>query len=214
MNDYSRGYFAVQFPMDADPEQVRLAIARIKSAFNLDDDSTATPTTTTPAAEPAPTAPQAQVTPQQVKEAELDNEGMPWDERIHAGTKTKTAKGIWTKRKGVDDATRDAVVAELRQQYPADESADEAPAAAPTAPTVAPPAAAPTISVPGAAPTPYTELVDWLAKNTGDGKKLSKEWVEQQFSENGTSLAALADNNDHAKAFLDAFKGALAQIGG
>lgn len=209
MNDYSRGYFAVQFPMDADPEQVQLAIARIKSAFNLDDDSTATPTT-----EPTVPQEQAQVTPQQVKDAELDNEGMPWDERIHASTKTKTAKGIWTKRKGVDDATRDAVVAELRQQYPADESADEAPAAAPTAPTVAPPAAAPTISVPGAAPTPYTELVDWLAKNTGDGKKLSKEWVEQQFSENGTSLAALADNNDHAKAFLDAFKGALAQIGG
>lgn len=210
MNDYSRGYFAVQFPMDADPEQVRLAIARIKSAFNLDDDSTATPAT-----EPTVPQEQAQVTPQQVKDAELDNEGMPWDERIHASTKTKTAKGIWTKRKGVNDATRDAVVAELRQQYPADESADEAPAAAaPTAPTVAPPAAAPTISVPGAAPTPYTELVDWLAKNTGDGKKLSKEWVEQQFSENGTSLAALADNNDHAKAFLDAFKGALAQIGG
>lgn len=214
MSENSRSFFAIQIALGASQAEVEQAIAMIRGAAAARDGVAADET---PAAAPAPTAPQAQVTPQQVKEAELDNEGLPWDERIHASTKTKTAKGIWTKRKGVDDATRDAVVAELRQQYPADESADEAPAAAPTAPTVAPPAAAPTISVPGAAPTPatpYTELVDWLAKNTGDGKKLSKEWVEQQFSSNGTSIAALADNNDHAKAFLDAFKGALAQIGG
>lgn len=214
MSENSRSFFAIQIALGASQAEVEQAIAMIRGAAAARDGVAADET---PAPAPAPTAPQEQVTPQQVKEAELDNEGLPWDERIHASTKTKTAKGIWTKRKGVDDATRDAVVAELRQQYPADESADEAPAAAPTAPTVAPPAAAPTISVPGAAPapaTPYTELVDWLAKNTGDGKKLSKEWVEQQFSSNGTSIAALADNNDHAKAFLDAFKGALAQIGG
>ena len=44
---------------------------------------------------------------------DLDKNGLPWDARIHAGSKLKTAKGIWKKRKGVDDATYTAVVQEL-----------------------------------------------------------------------------------------------------
>lgn len=45
---------------------------------------------------------------------ETDSTGLPWDERIHASTKTQTAKGVWKKRKGVDDATMQAVENELR----------------------------------------------------------------------------------------------------
>jgi len=44
----------------------------------------------------------------------LDAEGTPWDERIHAGTKTMSAKGIWKKKRGVDDEVFDAVMAELQ----------------------------------------------------------------------------------------------------
>lgn len=222
MNDYSRGYFAVQFPMDADKEQVRNAISRISKAFGLDDNDTskqepgtpATPDTSdAPAAPDTPSAPAPQVTPTQIANAELDKDGLPWDARIHAGTKTKTQKGIWTRKKGVADSVFDAVVAELRQQYPA--AAASAPATA-TPPAVTTPGAAagPTISVPTPAPaTPYAQLVDWLARNTGEGKQLTPEWVNEQFSANGTSLAALAGNQELAAAWLEQFKSVGAQLG-
>jgi len=46
---------------------------------------------------------------------ELDAEGIPWDERIHAGTKTKTVKNIWKAKKGLnDEAAVNAIKAELK----------------------------------------------------------------------------------------------------
>lgn len=221
MSENSRSFFAIQIALGASQAEVDQAIAMIRGAAAARDGVQPPVASGETAAPVAPTAPAPQVTPAEVASAELDADGLPWDERIHAGTKTKTAKGIWTKRRGTPDATYNKVVAELRQQYPAADNADadttdttDSEPEAPAAPTVAAPAA-PSISVPTAAPAgPYTELVDWLAKNTGDGKALSKEWVEQQFSANGTSLAALAGNDEHAKAFLDAFKAALAQVGG
>jgi hypothetical protein len=45
-------------------------------------------------------------------ESTLDSDGMPWDERIHAGSKTVNADGRWKRRKGVDDALYMTVVAE------------------------------------------------------------------------------------------------------
>lgn len=44
----------------------------------------------------------------------LDAEGLPWDERIHSSNRKMTAKGVWTRRKNVDDAVFNSVVAELR----------------------------------------------------------------------------------------------------
>lgn len=166
---------------------------------------------TTPQIPAAPT-PAAQVTPTQIANAELDKSGLPWDARIHAGTKTKTQKGDWTRKKGVDEAVLDAVVAELRQQYPA--AAAAAPVATVTAPA-APVASVPAISVPApAAPvTPYAQLTDWLAKNTGDGKPLTGAWVNDQFTANSTSLAALAANQEASAQFLEAFRGVLKQMG-
>jgi len=215
MNDYSRGYFAVQLPMDSDKEQVRNAISRISKAFGLDDNDTSKqePAAATPATPDTPSAPAPQVTPTQVANAELDKDGLPWDERIHAGTKTKTQKGIWTRKKGVDDSVFDAVIAELRQQYPA--AAASTPATA-TPPAVTTPggAAGPTISVPTPAPaTPYAQLTDWLARNTGEGKQLTSAWVNEQFTANGTSLAALATNPEAAAAWLEQFKSVGAQLG-
>ena len=166
---------------------------------------------TTPQIPAAPT-PAAQVTPTQIANAELDKSGLPWDARIHAGTKTKTQKGDWTRKKGADEAVLDAVVAELRQQYPA--AAAAAPVATVTAPA-APVASVPAISVPApAAPaTPYAQLTDWLAKNTGDGKPLTGAWVNDQFAANSTSLAALAANQEASAQFLEAFRGVLKQMG-
>ena len=44
----------------------------------------------------------------------VDAEGLPWDERIHSSNRRITAKGVWTRRKNVDDAVYNSVVAELR----------------------------------------------------------------------------------------------------
>lgn len=43
-----------------------------------------------------------------------DSSGLPWDERIHASTKTINKDGTWKKRKGVQQVDVDAVEAELR----------------------------------------------------------------------------------------------------
>lgn len=45
---------------------------------------------------------------------ERDKEGIPWDERIHSGSKEKSQTGIWKRRRNTPDATFDAVMAELR----------------------------------------------------------------------------------------------------
>lgn len=50
-----------------------------------------------------------------------DKNGLPWDERIHAGTKALNADGTWKKRRGVDDATVAAVTAELTGAAPTPE---------------------------------------------------------------------------------------------
>lgn len=45
---------------------------------------------------------------------ELDVNGIPWDKRIHSGKPTKNADGSWKKRRSVDDAVFNTVVAELK----------------------------------------------------------------------------------------------------
>lgn len=54
--------------------------------------------------------------------ATTDAAGLPWDERIHAGSKVMNADGTWRRKRGVDEATAQAVEAELRgvPQAPAD----------------------------------------------------------------------------------------------
>lgn len=67
-----------------------------------------------------------------------DKNGLPWDERIHAGTKALNADGTWKKRRGVDDATVAAVTAELTGAAPTPAPQPE-PTPAPTPePTPAP----------------------------------------------------------------------------
>jgi len=44
----------------------------------------------------------------------VDTAGTPWDERIHASTKTTNKDGTWTRRRNTPDEVFDAVMAELR----------------------------------------------------------------------------------------------------
>ena len=61
---------------------------------------------------PAPSAPVLPTPP--VSGVDVDSEGLPWDARIHASTKTKTQAGVWKKRKGLsDDVDQDAIKREL-----------------------------------------------------------------------------------------------------
>lgn len=61
----------------------------------------------------------------------FDKDNLPWDGRIHATTKTKTVEGVWKKKRGVEQAEVDRVVAELQAAQMAPESRPE-PAAATT----------------------------------------------------------------------------------
>ena len=64
-----------------------------------------------------------------VESHEFDADGMPWDERIHASTQTKTQDGRWKKKRGVDQKLYDSVVAEYGTPTPP--TVDEAPAPTP-----------------------------------------------------------------------------------
>ena len=90
---------------------------------------------------------------------ELDKNGLPWDERIHAGTKTKLKSGEWKAKKQVDPALVAQVEAELRARVaasPAPVAAVPAVPAAPVAPAapVVDPAAVFGGAAPGVPPAP------------------------------------------------------------
>ena len=90
---------------------------------------------------------------------ELDKNGIPWDERIHAGTKRKNADGTWSLKKGVDKELAAQIIAEY-QSAPAAPATTTVPAApaAPAKPGVptppAPPAAPAKPGVPAAPAKP------------------------------------------------------------
>lgn len=54
-----------------------------------------------------------------VTTVELDKKGIPWDERIHAGTKRKNADGTWSLKKGVDKELAAQIIAEYQSAAPA-----------------------------------------------------------------------------------------------
>lgn len=58
---------------------------------------------------------------------ELDKAGLPWDERIHAGSKALKADGYWKAKRGVDPELVKQVEAELRavMALPAGEAAEQ-----------------------------------------------------------------------------------------
>jgi len=55
---------------------------------------------------------------QPVAPGEVDRNGLPWDERIHASTRAKNADGSWRAKRGVDQTLVVAVEQELRSRAP------------------------------------------------------------------------------------------------
>lgn len=68
---------------------------------------------------PVPTAPGMVAPTTPASGVELDSKGLPWDERIHAGTKSKLKSGEWKAKKQVDPALVASVEAELRARVAA-----------------------------------------------------------------------------------------------
>lgn len=136
-----------------------------------------------------------------VTNATLDSNGLPWDARINASTKTQNKDGTWKRLKGCDDAVYDAVIAELRALHPKATPVAAAPQV-PAAPVAAAPQVpqVPVVTVPVA--NDYTKLCDFLAKNTGQGKVLDDAWIESFFTANGVSLPALATDQARAAELL------------
>lgn len=62
-------------------------------------------TVITPVTQAAPVTQQTQgrTLPAETNDNELDIDGIPWDETIHAGTKNKNKDGRWKRKKGVSD---------------------------------------------------------------------------------------------------------------
>jgi hypothetical protein len=107
----------------------------------------------------APAQPVAPVAPT-VTGVELDPDGLPWDARIHAGTKGKNQDGRWKKKKGIDAAIIAEVEAELRAVMGAPVAEVVVPAPVPVVPVaeVVAPAPVPVVPVaPVVAPVAATE---------------------------------------------------------
>lgn len=144
--------------------------------------STATPTVPAP---PAPTGAQTTNAPLAAPSTpasgvDVDKHGLPWDGRIHAGTKRKNADGSWTAKRGVDPTLVAQVEAELRAVMGAPAAAPLAPA--PTAPIPAPQAATVTTPTAGVAssavavpappaPAPAAPVAPAPAAPSGDARQ-------------------------------------------
>lgn len=95
-----------------------VATSTIAHAAQPDTLATLPPASSAPALPPgalvavAHAAPVAPVNP--AANVEFDSTGLPWDERIHSGNKTKNPGGEWRTKKGVDKGLLTSVTAELR----------------------------------------------------------------------------------------------------
>ncbi len=114
---------------------------------------------------------------------ELDNAGLPWDNRIHSSSKVRLANGLWKKKKALNDAAFiGRIETELRnlmaQPVPAGMTLVAPPAPTPVAPPapvpvpLPPPAPTPP-AMPGAAPRTYEELVPALTGRLRDAPALT-----------------------------------------
>jgi len=215
-HEHTIGFF---LPNNATPAQIGNVKDSIDRYFGIQSAPGVAPAAAAAAPQnttPAPTA----------TGVELDSTGLPWDERIHSGAKSKTAKGVWTKRKGCDDATFNSVSAQLRATMAA--TGTNAPAPTLPQPGVAPTLpAAPQLPVVGQAgpvlpqlppttPSAFQLFAQFIANNTFDATnnpsgRLTAEWVDQVIAQNGVQggIANLAAREDLIPTIESQIKAAL-----
>jgi len=169
----------------------------------------------TPASAQPPVTEEPAAEPTGTNGVELDAEGLPWDARIHASTKTKKADGCWKAKRGVSAELVQQVTAELRQlmALPAPAPATEAPAPATEAPTPATEAPAPTPVAPPApqAPTAEPAPADFMSLVGAIGRMgVTQDQIQAalQASCPGQHFQALAARPDLIPGFWAALQGA------
>ena len=123
---------------------------------------------------------------------DLDANGLPWDARIHAGSKALNKNGTWRYRRGVDEGIVEAVEAELMGLLSTPVAPPPPPAQETTAPP--PPAQETTAPPPPAqettAPPPPVEgmtvpaFLRLVTANIG-AKKWTREEIEQAITNQG-----------------------------
>lgn len=121
----------------------------------------------------------------------LDKAGLPWDDRIHASSRVKTADGCWRKRRGIDDATVATVEGQLKalMGIPAPVAAVPPPPPNPTSAVdstfPAPVAAANVVptAIASAPPAPTTDRNAFVHLITRAGEAIAaKKLTQEQFT--------------------------------
>lgn len=137
-------------------------------------------------------------TPAPANTAERDKDGIPWDERIHASTKTTNKDGTWTRRRNTPDEVFDAVMAELKGANTARtmEAAAGlvAPAVAPSVPL--PPTSNVSVPVPPtASPAPSPVPVAPAASSTAPAVDFPSVMVKITKAQSAGKISAEEINN-------------------
>jgi hypothetical protein len=120
-------------------------------------------------------------------ESGLDRNGLPWDERIHASSRAKTADGSWRAKRNVEPALVTKVEGELKALM-ALPAAPPAPAAIPAPPGQTTVSVAETTTVPATAsvpPPPPPAANTWVAFIS----EVSGKIAEGKLSEDNLKLA-------------------------
>ena len=133
------------------------------------------------------------------EELDLDADGIPWDERIHASTQTKTQDGRWKKKRGVDQDVYEAVIAEYGTPTPS--AADEAPAPTPVPEVPTPQPTADEVPAPTPvpeAPAPQTTMTYIDLFNAINANKIPADQVTGVLNQLGMkSLPQLVAAPEH-----------------
>jgi len=131
-------------------------------------------------------------------EQELDKDGIPWDERIHASTKNKVKAGTWKKKPKVDPAYYEQIKAELKAAVPTPEQ----PAAPPTTEQPAappPPEAPPEPDDTQTADAPITTFFELTGLFNAYGYDLEAQnkFIKENFDMPSIAAVAVKAKSDH-----------------
>lgn len=138
---------------------------------------------------------------------DYDAEGIPWDERIHSGNKTKVQAGTWTRRRNIPDEYFYSIRDELKASHQngampqfGASSAPEPPAP-PTAPAPpAPPQPDARAPMPAAYVNPFVALAQRVTAGIKAGTYTQDTLVTLIVSLNNPSVTKLADFMTHHEA--------------
>lgn len=148
-------------------------------------------------AQPTGAAPSAAL-PDVAEKAEtvkLDSAGTPWDERIHAGTKSTVTGGTWTRKKKITDELFNQVMAEINPAALESKEKPKATGPAPSAPAPTAPSPPPAAA---AKLTPFQRLTHAVGPLLNGGV-IQASWLDELAVWQGVASFAELANADEAQ---------------